>query len=843
MRIQCPKCQHHWEQDLGPADRQLVCPSCGFTAAINPPPSAPTSDQQATSVAPPRQVSDDMPTSVAAEGRPPATPPSPAGGKKNSRASSGSSAASQSPKNIDLSGQTIGGYRVTRMLGAGGMGAVCLARQVSLDRQVALKILPSGMAKNPDFLMRFTREALSAAQMTHHNIIQIYDIGHANDIHFISMEFVRGQTLNELVRSKGRLDPREAAGYILQAARGLEYAHGRNIIHRDIKPDNLMLNELGVVKIADMGLAKIRSETSRSESSERIDVGQRDEALQRARGDLTMSDVAMGTPAYMPPEQARDASTVDHRADQYSLGCTLFHLVTGKPPFTGSTAYDLINKHIAEPAPELGRDIPGAPAQLNEIIQRMLAKDPDDRYPDTSAVIAALETFLGLSDPRGAKGPTSQHIEVLDEARQEFYGVPAKKMLTLALLGYFGALFLLILFFAAVGRTEALANLIGKDGGRDLVVALLSLVILSPIVNFIVDGVLNKTFLFKRLRSVLASLSKRTWAFALGGALLLIFIFGSKLIFGLIAALGASVLYQMAIKRPLWTQRRAPLDKVRQMLREIRLMGLSEDALQEFVARNAGDEWEEFFEGLFGYESLLRARERWGLNEAGKPRRRFATWREPITQWLERVEGRSRENREKRQLQDAEAVRLRAQGMDSGAAQQQAAIEASRIMRHGFRETDGTPSIPVARERIESAPAPAANRKEPKIRYGREGSRAIFEMDQWVRLWTGLALCSLFGVTSFLGINPIPDALQLRHYNDELGLVAGLMLMISAFSSRKGTSMMILVGAIVMIAAHPIAGLINNPSLSGEYIMGIGVLCVLGGFFLPVLARVTGGRY
>src|SRR5262249_5867107 len=151
---------------------------------------------------------------------------------------------------------TLGNYQILRQLGRGGMGAVYLARQVSLDRPVALKVMNPQWAKDPAFLVRFTREAYAAAQLVHHNVVQVYDIGAERNINYFSMEFVAGQSLADLVKSKGKLPAEEAAGYVLQAARGLKFAHERGMIHRDIKPDNLMLNEQGVVKVADLGLVR-----------------------------------------------------------------------------------------------------------------------------------------------------------------------------------------------------------------------------------------------------------------------------------------------------------------------------------------------------------------------------------------------------------------------------------------------------------------------------------------------------------------------------------------------------------------------------------------------------------
>ena len=208
MKLACSICRHQWEANPPEGQLTIECPKCRSTVSV-------PHDQKLI-------AGSDAHESYAATSPSPSPPtyhptmpntPAPAP-KPESR--------KVSPKEIDLSGKTIGGFRVLKMLGAGGMGAVCLAHQVSLDRKVALKILPSQMASNPGLLMRFTREALSAAQMTHHNIVQIYDIGNDQDIHYISMEYVRGETLTDVVKKQGRMKHAVAAGYILQAARGLQ---------------------------------------------------------------------------------------------------------------------------------------------------------------------------------------------------------------------------------------------------------------------------------------------------------------------------------------------------------------------------------------------------------------------------------------------------------------------------------------------------------------------------------------------------------------------------------------------------------------------------------------------
>jgi hypothetical protein len=195
----------------------------------------------------------------------------------------------------------LGGYEVLKVLGKGGMGAVLLGRQVSLDREVALKVMHPKIAQNAGFVARFTREAYAAAQLTHHNVVQIYDISEDKGRHFFSMEFVRGQSLMELVKKEGKLAPAVAVGYVLQAARGLKYGHVQGMVHRDIKPDNLMLNTDGLVKVADLGLVKLPSgdlpmQAGSLPPSEDGDT---------QNTELTRAGSVMGTPTYMPRSRRR----------------------------------------------------------------------------------------------------------------------------------------------------------------------------------------------------------------------------------------------------------------------------------------------------------------------------------------------------------------------------------------------------------------------------------------------------------------------------------------------------------------------------------------------------------
>ncbi len=266
----------------------------------------------------------------------------------------------------DLSGATLGDYRLVRKIAEGGMGEVYEAIQLNLDRRVALKLVTDRFASQSQFLVRFEREAKAAAALNHPNIVQVYDFGKAEGLFYLVMEFVDGVDLAEYVKGRGKLSVTEALGFIEQAARGLNAAAAQAIIHRDVKPANLLLTNDGIVKVSDLGLAKKLTDES----------------------EVTMTSACLGSPHFLAPEQAADARRVDHRADIYSLGITLLFLLTGKHPFDGGSALTVLLAHAQKPLPtgaELGVALPDA---VESLIRRMSAKNPEDRYQDYASLFA-----------------------------------------------------------------------------------------------------------------------------------------------------------------------------------------------------------------------------------------------------------------------------------------------------------------------------------------------------------------------------------------------------------------------------------------------------------------------
>lgn len=274
----------------------------------------------------------------------------------------------------------LGEYVLLDILGKGGMGVVFRARHRLMDRVVALKTL-SPAAMKPDTVQRFYREVKAAARLSHPNIVTAYDAGEHSGTHYLVMEFVVGRDLAAIVREKGPLPLRQAVDCAQQAARGLQYAHTHGVVHRDVKPSNLLLSQDGMIKILDMGLARLNENIAGTPVAM----------------DLTGTGQIMGTVDYMSPEQAEDVRAADQRSDIYSLGCTLFYLLGRRPAYGGDTIIKRILAHRDEPIPSVTEVRPDCPESLDEVIQRMMAKRPDDRPQSMADVLAELESCL--SDP------------------------------------------------------------------------------------------------------------------------------------------------------------------------------------------------------------------------------------------------------------------------------------------------------------------------------------------------------------------------------------------------------------------------------------------------------------
>ena len=286
----------------------------------------------------------------------------------------------------DLTGQLLGDYQVLRKLGQGAMGQVYLARQLSLKREVALKILRRDHAANPVALKRFQAEAEAVAQVTHPNIVQVFAVGELDGLRYIALEYVDGRNLREYLALKGSPELPLALSILRQVAAALQRASEAGLVHRDIKPENILITRKAEVKVADFGL-------SRYFAGQGIDGG---EPL-----NLTQSGMTLGTPLYMSPEQVQGLA-VDHRSDLYSFGVTAYHLLAGQPPFTGATVFDVALQHVQGTAPPLAGFRPDLPPALCDAIHRLMAKRPADRHQtarDFARDLAKIQKGLPVAPP------------------------------------------------------------------------------------------------------------------------------------------------------------------------------------------------------------------------------------------------------------------------------------------------------------------------------------------------------------------------------------------------------------------------------------------------------------
>lgn len=309
-------------------------------------------------------------------------------------------------------------YKILELIGEGGMALVYKAECTLLQRIVAVKVLRSQYSSDKEFVERFRREAQAAASLSHPNMVNIYDVGQEDDIHYIVMEYISGETLKDLIKREAPLSVNRTLRIALQIAEALRHAHERNIIHRDIKPHNILLTPEGRVKVTDFGIARAIS-----------------------AGGFTQTGVVMGSVQYFSPEQAKGVS-VGPQSDLYSLGCVIYEMLTGEVPFEGESPISIALKHLQEAPPPIGRLRPDLPPAVVNILNRALAKDLSHRYPSARAMIKDVQAVLGLDvDSSGEEDYPTQVMKSF--SNQE---APTKKNETIK-----RGKNLLILLFALLG--------------------------------------------------------------------------------------------------------------------------------------------------------------------------------------------------------------------------------------------------------------------------------------------------------------------------------------------------------------------------------------------------------
>ncbi len=276
----------------------------------------------------------------------------------------------------------IPGYKIFGKLGSGAMAVVYKARQLSLNRIVAIKILPKRLEENPEYVQRFYKEGQAAAKLNHNNIVQAFDVGEAGGYHYFVMEYVEGKTLHDDLASGKVFSEQEAIDIVIQVANALAHAHARGLIHRDIKPKNIMIDKAGTVKVADMGLAR---------------------ATEDVKAAKTEAGKAYGTPYYIAPEQIRGEMDIDGRVDIYALGATFFHLVTGRVPFEADEPAEVMKKHLREPLTPPDHINTSLSAGVSEVIEIMMTKRRQNRYKDVKELLVDLNSIKAGQPPLRAR--------------------------------------------------------------------------------------------------------------------------------------------------------------------------------------------------------------------------------------------------------------------------------------------------------------------------------------------------------------------------------------------------------------------------------------------------------
>ncbi|HVZ94769.1 MAG TPA: serine/threonine-protein kinase [Phycisphaerales bacterium] len=296
------------------------------------------------------------------------------------------------------SGQRIPGYTIMGKLGAGAMATVFKARQLSLDRLVAIKILPRKFSTNKQFIDRFYAEGRAAAQLNHPNIVQAFDVGQAGEFHYFVMEFVDGVTVHDAIVANKRFNETEALDIAIAVTEALQHAHAKGLIHRDIKPKNIMITPQGVVKVADLGLAR---------------------AIDDKEAALAEAGKAYGTPYYISPEQIRGEVNVNAQADIYSLGATLYHMVTGNVPYNGKNPSEVMQKHLKTELVPPDHINPKLSSGISEIIEMMMAKSRKDRYKNCTDLLTDLRAIQRKEQPPIAHKDIAPTVDVAELVRLE----------------------------------------------------------------------------------------------------------------------------------------------------------------------------------------------------------------------------------------------------------------------------------------------------------------------------------------------------------------------------------------------------------------------------------------
>jgi serine/threonine protein kinase len=707
--IECPDCRHPIRiVDRRPGRFHPRCPKCDAVFGL---------------VVPPRDEEEVTASSLAAAKEQdrvdePLLTPEPAAGPILGERGRPSLRPTWLPRGVP---RFLGGYIILRLLGHGPRGRALLARPVSLDDSAVLKVLAADRSGDPVFMAHHVREAFAATQIEHPNLVAIRRLDARRGRHYAAVEWLGGPSLAEVLRETPKVEAGRAAVMILQAARGLRAAHRQGLCHRDIKPENLRLDDQGLVKVDDLGLEMTPSlaaalEAKETGSSDRLLDVSAPASVARAAGEPpapTSFPAAVGTPAYMAPEQARDPLAADGRADVYALGGTFYNLVTGRPPFSGQTAVELIRRHAEEPLIPPREFAPGLPRKVSEVIRTMLAKTPEEWYPSMDVVIDVLEGLLGLRTEATAAA-LSEAAETARQAALALAASPARRVRgwVLILSGVIWSAFMLLLI--RLGLADAALVIFVLGSLTALFVAISSELTLG-------------SELLRLTRAVV--LGSGLWAWGLAGllaagALAFLLTSGGCLpLFLLVGAGGLAGACHVFLDRPLAAERERALAGARESLRQLRGLGHDEEKLREVFSAKGNPYGDRLAGRLFGHGEERAARQRHSIASQAERSFRFPSWRDAMLSWLEkRVQDRI-DRRHLRILQEAEEGRLHAQGVNLLTARRKARRIAKAMVLTAVEWRDETRLLATS----EAVTAPRGPALLERLRRAAEAPEPVLE--------------------------------------------------------------------------------------------------------------------
>jgi hypothetical protein len=536
------------------------------------------------------------------------------------------------------------------------LGPVILARHRATGRQVALTVLKPEWACLPRYVFRLVRDAFAAAQVGHPNLVRLLDLGEARGRLYFASELVNGSTLAEQVEQQGPLSPREAVAHALQAARGLMFAHGQGMVHGDLRPEDIIVDHEGVTRVAGLGLA-------RTPESVAADI------TRETTGPIPLGDRWV--------EQTRAAI----RTDLCGLGRTLHYLLIGAPPVIDGPAPDV--------RPMVAR---GVPAGLAELVGTLIDTRPGHGYADLGQAVATLERSLNASVP-GATIPREEHTRTLTECVTAFRASPTATLRRRLVLGGAAACALVVLLSLLARQPRVAAGFLGLG-------------LMTALAYFVVNGVSRRTDLFTKARGLVLE-SRGDWLIGLAGlalfaTTLVVFHLHWAYIGFAILGVGLALAIHFEFDRKVESERHEAVAEARAVLKTLRLQGVAEETLWQFVRTTAGDDWEEFFTALFDSEWARAARTPSDRGFASLVRKRSLPWRDWVTSWVEARQETRRQAREKPFLQAIEERGLVAEGVNLLTARRksrriaEAMVAVSAELRAAAREHTSSPPPGVA---------------------------------------------------------------------------------------------------------------------------------------------------